>query len=121
VSVTETVLYFVVIPGAAVLAITGLAMAGGGRSGKRYRPGRPYDFTPVWFLSSPEQLNGEQPAVVAGQRVPGITAAEGDDSGRAVGSDVARRGLAAGAGEAGSGSAGVRVPAGSTGGASDRW
>ena len=56
-SVTETVLYFVVIPAAAVLVISGLAAIGGGRGPKRYRPGRPYDFRPVWFLSSPEQLS----------------------------------------------------------------
>jgi hypothetical protein len=98
-SVTETVLYFVVIPGVTVLVIAGLALAGGGR-GRRYRPGRSYDFTPVWFLSSPELLSGEQSdhhddhsALTAGSRPAELTAGETT----------------------------ARVPAGSTGGASDRW
>jgi hypothetical protein len=57
-SITETVLIFVVIPGAVVLLIAGIAFAGGARrSSKRYRPGRPFEFTPVWFLSAPEQLS----------------------------------------------------------------
>jgi hypothetical protein len=101
-SVTETVLYFVVIPGVAVLVIAGLALAGGGRGGRRYRPGRSYDFTPVWFLSSPELLSGDQSdhhddhddhaALAARSRPAELTTAEAP-----------------------------RVPAGSTGGASDRW
>jgi hypothetical protein len=39
---------------ALVLAL--LVYAGGARrGGKRYRPGRPFVFTPVWFLAAPEQ------------------------------------------------------------------
>jgi hypothetical protein len=57
-SITETVLTFVVIPVAIVLLIAGLAYSGGARrTSKRYRPGRPFEFTPVWFLSAPEQLS----------------------------------------------------------------
>lgn len=57
-SVSETLLIFVAIPLAAVLVITALSRIGrsGGTGSKRYRPGRPFDFTPVWFLSSPEHL-----------------------------------------------------------------
>jgi hypothetical protein len=52
-----TQLLFALI-GAAVavgLVITGLVYGGGSRGTKRYRPGRPFSFTPVWFLSAPEQ------------------------------------------------------------------
>jgi hypothetical protein len=58
-SVLSTVLIFVVIPLAAVLIIASLAMAGSDRAqrSRRYRPGRPYDFQPIWFLASPEQVN----------------------------------------------------------------
>jgi hypothetical protein len=35
--------------------IAGLTFAGSSRRTKRYRPGRPFEFTPVWFLSSPER------------------------------------------------------------------
>ena len=37
------------------LALAGLVFAGGSRRGKRYRPGRPFTFAPVWFLSAPEE------------------------------------------------------------------
>lgn len=30
-------------------------LAGLRRANKRYRPGRPFTFTPVWFLSAPEE------------------------------------------------------------------
>ena len=103
-SVTETVLYFVVIPGVIVLVIAGLALAGGGRGGRRYRPGRSYDFTPVWFLSSPELLSGDQ-------------SDHHDDH------DDAAAALTAGSrpAELAAGETTARVPAGATGGASDRW
>jgi len=43
--------------GAAVatyLVIAAFIYIGGGRRSRRYRPGRPFEFTSVWFLSSPE-------------------------------------------------------------------
>jgi hypothetical protein len=55
-SATETALIFVGIPAAITLLITVLVFGPSGRSRRRYRPGRPFEFTPVWFLSSPEQL-----------------------------------------------------------------
>lgn len=99
-SVTETLLVFVGIPVAAVLVIAGLALAGGrGRGGgaKRYRPGRPFDFTPVWFLGRPEQLaDSAGTALAAGAQAPALTSHKLEK-------------------------AGVEAPAGGTGGASDRW
>jgi len=75
-SVTSTVLIYIGIPVLIVLVIAGLSFAGGGRSAPRYRPGRPFEFTPVWFLSSPEELarrtgaaalpSGAQPAALTG-------------------------------------------------------
>jgi hypothetical protein len=58
-SVLSTVLIYVIIPLAAVLIIAALAMAGSDRRqrSRRYRPGRPYDFQPIWFLAAPEQVN----------------------------------------------------------------
>lgn len=91
-SVTETVVVYVVIPAVIVLVISGLALLGGGRSAKRYRPGRPFQFAPVWFLSAPEQLAGSvaHPALPAGEARKELTAARATTKG-------------------------------STGGASDRW
>ncbi len=93
-SVTSTVLVFVAIPAAVALVIAALVVGGSrnGPKGKRYRPGRPYDFTPIWFLSSPSQVTG--------------------------GDHDAQHGMAI---ESGVVETGGRVPQGATGGASDRW
>ncbi len=97
-SVTETVLIFGVIPVGVVLIIAALATVGGtGRNARRYRPGRPFDYTPVWFLSAPEHLAGPaRAALPAGAQLPALTAAEIE-------------------------SQGAPQRAGVTGGASDRW
>src|SRR5690242_10567950 len=50
----ETVLVFAGIPVAVALAIAGLVYSGSARRARRYRPGRPFEFRPVWFLSAPE-------------------------------------------------------------------
>lgn len=102
-SVTETLLVFVGIPLAAVLVIAGLSYAGsrgsaaGGGGAKRYRPGRPFDFTPVWFLGRLEQLaDSAGTALTAGAQAPALTSHKLKQ-------------------------ASVEAPAGGTGGASDRW
>ncbi|WP_442929804.1 aa3-type cytochrome oxidase subunit CtaJ [Micromonospora sp. WMMC241] len=99
-SVTETLVFFVGIPAAAVLVIAGLAAAGSrgnGGGAKRYRPGRPFDFTPVWFLGRPEQLaDSAGTALTAGAQAPALTSRKQEQAGR-------------------------EAPAGGTGGASDRW
>ena len=94
-SVTSTVLVFVAIPAAVALVIAALVVGGSrnGPKGKRYRPGRPYDFTPIWFLSSPSQVTGG--------------AAPATQHGLAI--------------ESGAVTTGGRAPQGATGGASDRW
>ena len=55
-SIIETTLIFAGIPAAVIVLIAGAIYAGGSGGGKRYRPGRPFEFTPVWLLSAPEQL-----------------------------------------------------------------
>ncbi|MDQ0366402.1 aa3-type cytochrome oxidase subunit CtaJ [Catenuloplanes indicus] len=56
----EVALVFVVAPLAVVGVLAALTLRGGDRrtKEKRYRPGRPFEFAPVWFLSSPGQLAG---------------------------------------------------------------
>ena len=98
-SVTETLLIFVGIPAAVVLLITGMVFAAnrGGGGAKRYRPGRRFDFTPVWFLGRPEQLaDSAGTALAAGAQAPALTSQKQEK-------------------------AGIEAPAGGTGGASDRW
>ena len=75
-SIIETLGVFAGIPLAVVVVIMGLVYAGGGRSNdRRYRPGRPYDFAPVWFLSAPASQNdhvaadGARPAVTGANRM----------------------------------------------------
>jgi len=101
-SVLSTVLVFVVIPAAVIGIVASLVLASGDRSRKsrRYRPGRPYDFQPIWFLASPEQVSAE-PVSPARPLTRGQTPA--------IGSGFVE------------GSAGERVLPGPTGGASDRW
>ncbi len=100
-SVTDTLLVFVGIPAVAALVIAGAAYAassrGAGGGGKRYRPGRPFDFTPVWFLSSPEELaDSAGTALTAGAQAPALTGRKQEQAGQ-------------------------QAPVGGTGGASDRW
>lgn len=54
-SIIETLVVFAGIPLAVIAVVVGLVYSGSSRSNdRRYRPGRPFDFTPVWFLSAPE-------------------------------------------------------------------
>ena len=98
-SISNTVLVYVVIPAAIITLVVTLVFSGSDRTRrtKRYRPGRPYDFQPIWFLSSPEQVSGA-PAI------------EGDHHHqRAIAAPVLED------------STGHRVLPGPVGGASDSW
>ncbi len=105
VTITQTVLTFVAIPVAIVAVIAGLAYASGGRHrGRRYRPGRPFEFAPVWFVSAPERLSVEAGAaeLTIGPHREAMASAP----------------RLRPTGEAGKGEQALQ---GSTGGASDRW
>jgi hypothetical protein len=68
-SIQQTVLVFAGIPIAVVAVVYALVYAiSGRRNSKRYRPGRPFTFAPVWFLSAPDRQNGAapQPALTSG-------------------------------------------------------
>ena len=62
----ETALIYAGIPALTIAVITGLVYAGDLRRAKRYRPGRSFDFRPVWFLSAPEQVTAAGPPAVGG-------------------------------------------------------
>jgi len=103
----ETALIYAGIPALVMVIVAGLVFAGDVRRAKRYRPGRPFEFRPVWFLSSPEQLAGDG----GGER-------------RALRAADAPAALPAGAardGQAGEWPAEDPALQGVTGGASDRW
>jgi hypothetical protein len=95
-SVTETLLIFVGVPLAVIAVVAALTFTGGNRGARRYRPGRPFEFTPVWFLSAPEQLaHTAGTALPSGAQAPALTSSKTDTA--------------------------AVVRPGATGGASDRW
>jgi hypothetical protein len=102
-SIAETLLIFAGIPAAIVAAVYALVYgAGGRRASKRYRPGRPFAFAPVWFVAAREHGVAASPtahAVTAGTAKPALEAGGTD----AVGDEP------------------VTVQYGETGGASDSW
>jgi len=103
-SIIQTVLVFVGSP-AVVIAAVFAAVYGTSarRSDKRYRPGRPFTFEPVWFLAGP----GRAPAATA--RVNGTAVL-----GRGPGAPELTAGGEAGDVE-------PDAPRGEVGGASDNW
>lgn len=103
----ETVLILVVVPLAVVLIVGAWAYVGGQRRDTRYRPGRPYQFSPVWYLANHHHGGG------SGAGVGELT------------SGTQRNALPAGSGDqpgpAGLGMAGREATKDATGGASGRW
>ena len=100
-SIFSTILVFAIIPFGIILVVAALVVSGNRRTrpDRRYRPGRPYDFRPIWFLASPAQVT---PAL------------GGKTSGHAAPPPALEAGIV-------EDSSGVRVQPGPTGGASDRW
>jgi hypothetical protein len=98
-SISNTVLIYVVIPLGVLLVVASLVFASSDRTRRtrRYRPGRPYDFQPIWFLATPERVGHAAPALTGNASRQAIEAPVLEDA------------------------AGQRVRAGSTGGASDSW
>jgi hypothetical protein len=99
-SVLSTVLVYAVIPLGIIGIVASIVLAAGGkgRVSRRYRPGRPYDFQPIWFLASPERVGpAEGTAAIGGIKQSALVSGVTENS------------------------AGERVLAGPTGGASDRW
>jgi hypothetical protein len=103
-------LVFVVIPLAVVAVVAALVLASGDRNrrNRRYRPGRPYDFQPVWFLASPERVGPS----------PGDTELGGPEHGSRA---LEQRAQPVADVDVIEDSSGARVLPGRTGGASDRW
>ena len=56
-TILQTVLVYVGIPVAVFAVLAGLIYRPGSSSAKRYRPGREYDFAPIWFLARPEDVS----------------------------------------------------------------
>ena len=96
-SIFSTILVYAIIPLGIIVVIAALTASGSRRDrpNRRYRPGRPYDFKPIWFLASPAQVS---PAFGGkSSSAPELPAGVLEDA------------------------KGIAVRPGSTGGASDRW
>jgi hypothetical protein len=96
----STVLVFAVIPLGFIGIVAWLVLGSSARGqvSRRYRPGRPYDFQPIWFLAAPERVGpAEGTAAIGGTKQPALVSSVAEDA------------------------AGERVLPGRTGGASDRW
>lgn len=66
-TIGQTLLVFAGIPLAVILTVTAWAFAANARSTPRYRPGRPFTFTPVWYLAEASSDEPEHPALTAGR------------------------------------------------------
>ena len=106
-SLEETLLVFVGIPAAVILIVAAMVYAGGRKSAKRYRPGRGYNYAPVWFTSTAAPTGSEEPDG-AQAALPGGPGAAALPAGAPASAMAVRAGMA------------VSAP-GVTGGASDRW
>jgi hypothetical protein len=104
-TIIQTVLIYVGIPALVIAIVVGLVFASDVRRGRRYRPGRPYEFRPVWFLSAPDQLADGGPDKHEALHGAGATAALPAGGSGAAAEWVARR----------------PAEQRATGGASDRW
>lgn len=70
-TVTETILVFVGIPLAVILLFALLIYGASSRRARRYRPGRSFSFTPVWYVA------GRDNAVAPTAEItPALTTAE---------------------------------------------
>ncbi len=107
-SIAQTVLVFVGIPLAVAALIAVLVYSGGRQRSRRYRPGRPYDFAPVWFVAAPERLATGGADGAAEVTTPTVAVHSGGR--QEIATTGAKPSRWPGEG-----------PQGDTGGASDRW
>jgi hypothetical protein len=118
---TQDLLIFVGIPLATIGIVFALVYASpGGRGTKRYRPGRPYPYAPVWFLARPEK---DGPAGRPPAHSSGHAQLEGSSRAALTASDEVPTATDASAASVDTVSSGAPAPQhpGVTGGASDRW
>lgn len=75
----ETVAVPLAISLVVIALIYAAVYAGSAKRAKRYRPGRPFEFTPVWFLAAPdEQFAGERKELTAAPAAHGQTGGASD-------------------------------------------
>jgi hypothetical protein len=73
-TIVQVLLVFVGIPVAVFLLLAAAVYGLSSRRSRRYRPGRPFDFQPVWFVAAAERIVGPAPATGTGGDVAQLTA-----------------------------------------------
>lgn len=78
-TVWEVLLVFAGIPLGVFLLLAAAVYGAASRHSRRYRPGRPFEFTPVWFLAAPERIIGpaDLPAELTGTGADMLPAGSG--------------------------------------------
>jgi hypothetical protein len=129
-TIPETLLVFVGIPAAVIALIYLLVYAGSAAHSKRYRPGRPFNQSAVWYIankqgdavrgSSAHELGaGSAAHALSGSTDAGSTHAGGPTSAQATSGAHAADDATADGTDDGGGL--TTVGYGETGGASDSW
>jgi hypothetical protein len=111
-----------VLTGTAVgvgLLVALFVYAGGSRGRKRYRPGRPFEFTPVWFLSAPERQS--RAGLVTSDTLGALPVGPGGERSGTVRPGTERSGTVRPGAELVAASSRRVGPPMQTGGASDSW
>jgi hypothetical protein len=120
-TITETVLVFVGIPAAVIAIIYGLVYGGSAARSKRYRPGRPFNPTPVWFVANKQTVGtgASSSGREVGAGSPAHALSGGTESADGAAATAESRGATSTEHTDGSGLSTVGY--GETGGASDSW
>jgi hypothetical protein len=74
-TIVQVLLVFVGIPVTVFLLLAAAVYGLSSRRSRRYRPGRPFEFQPVWFVASPERIVGPAPDTTTGTDAAQLTAA----------------------------------------------
>lgn len=61
-TIVQVLLVFAGIPIAVFLLLAAAVYGLSSRRSRRYRPGRPFEFQPVWFVAAAERIVGPAPA-----------------------------------------------------------
>jgi hypothetical protein len=61
-TIVQVLLVFAGVPLGIFLLLAAAVYGLSSRRSRRYRPGRPFDFRPVWFVAAPERIVGPAPA-----------------------------------------------------------
>lgn len=118
---TQDLLIFVGIPLATIGIIFALVYASPGGRAKRYRPGRPYPYAPVWFLARPEKDGPAARAALTSGHDSGHSSGQAELKGAPAHEELTASDASVASVASTAAAVAAREHPGVTGGASDRW